>query len=117
MRFSDEMIRAIVEIGRIDDPAAEEHMIRTLIERRDKIVRYYLARINPVDGFSVSTGSNGQRRLTFVNLGVEAGLATDCSYGYSWHTFGNETGYTNRRETPVSPSALRSRSPTSPTTF
>ncbi len=91
MRFSDEAIRAIVGTARIRDPEAEAYLIDTLIARRDKIVRYWLARINPIDGFEVTT-SGSRRELSFVNLGVEAGLATACRYGYAWHTFGNDTG-------------------------
>jgi len=92
MRFTDEMIRAMVACGRYDDPAAQEHVIETLIERRDKTVRYWLAQINPVDGFEVADAPDGEHRLAFTNLGVEAGLAGECSYGYAWHTFGNGTG-------------------------
>jgi len=92
MRFTDEMIRAMVECGQIDDPAAEEHVIATLIERRDKTVRYWLSQINPVDGFTAASAPDGGHRLEFTNLGVEAGLASECSYGYAWHTFGNKTG-------------------------
>ena len=91
MRFSDEAIRAIVGTARIRNPEAEAYLTDTLIARRDKIVRHWLARINPIDGFEVTTSGN-RRELSFVNLGIEAGLATACRYGYAWHTFGNDTG-------------------------
>jgi hypothetical protein len=92
MRFSDEMIRAIVATGEIDDPEAEEHVVATLIERRDKIVRHYLSLLNPIDLFAVVRGPGGEASLSFVNLGIEAGLAEECQYEYRWHTFSNETG-------------------------
>jgi hypothetical protein len=92
MRFTDEMIRAMVACGEYEDPAAEEHVAKTLIARRDKTVKYWLAQINPVDGFEVMSASGGGHQLQFTNLGVEAGLAGECGYGYAWHTFGNETG-------------------------
>ena len=41
--FSDEHIRAAVALGRYSDPRAEEYIARTLIERRDKIVRELLS--------------------------------------------------------------------------
>ena len=91
MRFSDEAVRAIVATGDYEDQDAERYVADALIERRDKIVRYWLAQIDPIDGFEVA-GTGGSRRLEFVNLGVEAGLATSCRYGYAWHSFGNETG-------------------------
>jgi hypothetical protein len=40
--FSDEHIRAAVELGRYSDPRAAEYITRTLIERRDKIVARWL---------------------------------------------------------------------------
>jgi hypothetical protein len=88
MRFSDEAVRAIVATGRYDDPAAEAYLVDALIERRDKIVRYYLSRISPVDGFRV-IGAGETRRLEFDNLGLEAGLATDCEYQYQWFRYDN----------------------------
>ena len=52
-------------------------------------MRYYLSRINPVDGFRVS-GAGDTRWLEFDNLGLEAGLATDCEYTYQWYRFDND---------------------------
>ncbi len=92
MRFSDEAIRAIVKTGKIDNPEAENYLVATLIERRDKIVRYYLTQINPLDGFTLSVAANGGSSLEFVNLGVEAGFGSQCRYQYAWHRFDNETG-------------------------
>lgn len=90
MRFSNEAIRAMVETGQHDDASAADHLVATLIERRDKIVRYYLSQINPLDGFTVAA-AGGKRNLNFTNLGVEAGLASACRYEYQWHRFDNET--------------------------
>jgi len=89
MRFSDEAIRAIVATGRIEDPEAADYLVGRIIERRDKIVRYHLGQINPLDGFEVEPAS---RQLTFVNLGLEAGLETECRYEYRWYRFNNASG-------------------------
>ncbi len=91
MRFGDEAVRAIVKTGKIDNPEAENYLVDTLIERRDKIVRYYLSRINPLDGFALSAAADGGSSLEFVNLGVEAGFGSQCRYQYAWHRFDNET--------------------------
>ena len=91
-RFSDEAVRAIVRTGLIDDPAAEDYLVSHLIERRDKIVRYYLSQINPVDQFGVSGSGPGGPRLDFVNLGLVAGMASECRYDYTWHKFDNQSG-------------------------
>ena len=101
MRFDDEAVRAIVRTGDYDDPAAEEYVAKALIERRDKIVRYYLSRINPLDGFQIASS-----RLEFVNLGLDARLATDCQYEYQWHRFNNDTGTLNSFGQPASSSEL-----------
>ncbi len=92
MRFSDEAIRALVGTGQIDNPEAEDYLVATLIERRDKIVRYYLRQINPLDGFTLSATAEGGSSLEFVNLGIEAGLGSQCRYQYAWSRFDNETG-------------------------
>ena len=90
IRFSDEMIRALVETGRIADAQAENYLVETLIKRRDKIVRYYLSQTNPVADFQVVEGSDGHR-LQFKNLGLEAGLASSSSYEHQWFRFNNQT--------------------------
>jgi len=45
--FRDDDIRAIVGTGRYSDPEASEWIVKTLIVRRDKIVRAYLAGSKP----------------------------------------------------------------------
>ncbi len=90
MRFSDEAIRAMVAIGKIDEAAAADYLTRVLIERRDKIVRYYLGQINPIDGFTVADGEK-EKTLEFTNLGLKAGLSARCEYSYQWSQFDNQT--------------------------
>ena len=104
LRFSDDAVRAMVATGRHDNPAAAEHVADRLIERRDKIVRYYLSQINPLDAFQLAGGRNA-RTLSFVNLGVEAGLASACSYEYQWHRFDNDTSGLTPRGEPATSSA------------
>lgn len=89
MRFSDEAIRAIVKTGMIEEPGAEDYLVQTLIERRDKIVRHYLSQINPLDNFRVIP--EGDRLvLGFDNLGQTAKLASGCRYRYRWFRFTNQ---------------------------
>ena len=40
--FTDEHIRAAVELGRYSNPGAEDYIVKTLIARRDKLVRALL---------------------------------------------------------------------------
>ena len=85
------MIRALVKEGRIEDGEAERYLVETLIKRRDKIVRCYLGRSNPLDDFQIR-GSGESRRIEFKNLAVDSRLASSPSYRYQWFRFNNETG-------------------------
>src|SRR5690349_5061218 len=53
MAFTDDDIRAVVRTGGLTDPHAEQYLIRTLIERRDKIGRYYFNQVLAVDNFKL----------------------------------------------------------------
>jgi len=70
----------------LSDEEAEEYLIRTLVERRDKIGEYYLNLLNPCDGFKVS-GST----LYFSNLSVNYGFG-DPPRGYTstWWFYDNQ---------------------------
>jgi hypothetical protein len=87
-KFSDEMIRAIVEKARYSDPAATEYLSATLIKRRDKVLTTWLNHLNPVvDGELTGAGT-----LTFANAAVEARVATPPeSYSLQWFRFDNAT--------------------------
>jgi hypothetical protein len=89
LRFTDEMIRAIVDTGQISDPEANDYLVETLIKRRDKIIRYYLPQMNPLDDFRWTGEPGLSLRLAFKNLGLAAGLASTSSYQYQWFRFDN----------------------------
>ncbi len=59
--FSDEHIRAAVEMGRYSDPRAAEYLTRILIERRDKIAARWLTPEEAVAARAASAGGNGAR--------------------------------------------------------
>ncbi len=71
MSFSDEDIRALVKAGQYSDAKDAGAITQTLSERRDRIVRYWLSRANPLDGFLLSGG-----KLSFKDLAVEQGFAS-----------------------------------------
>jgi len=89
MRFTDAMIRAIVGAGQISDPEANDYLVETLIKRRDKIIRYYLPQMNPLDKFQLTGEPPASLRLEFKNIGLEAGFASNSSYQYQWFRFDN----------------------------
>jgi hypothetical protein len=91
-RFTDPMIRAIVEKARYSDPRATAFMTATLIQRRDKVLRTWLNAVNPV----VDPVLSADGALKFVNAAVAAGAAEPPStYTLQWFRLDNAT---DRRE-------------------
>lgn len=73
--FSDAQIRAAVAAAHYDDPRATEYITKALIERRDRVGRYWFGEVTPVDFFSVADGE-----LRFHDLAVDRGLAAERHY-------------------------------------
>jgi len=84
--FSDGDIRAIVETGELTDKIAEGYLIDVLIKRRDKIGRYWLSRINPIDKFTVKN-SGGMLRLSFADLGLENNIFNEIQTYYEFSVY------------------------------
>jgi hypothetical protein len=87
-RFTDPMIRAIVEKARYSDPQATAFMTSTLIKRRDKVLRTWLNAVNPV--VDPVLGADGT--LRFANAAVAAGAAeAPSAYTLQWFRLDNAT--------------------------
>ena len=110
MAFTDDHIRAAVKTGRYTDPAAEKLLADVLIQRRDKIGKAYLSRINPLTRFAVSGDA-----VTFENPAVKAGYAAAPKGGYeaTWATFNNGTGEASAIGSPVTSADQRVQLPAS----
>jgi hypothetical protein len=74
-RFTPAQIRAAVEEGRYSDPAAVEYLVKTLIGRQRKIVRYWFSRVTPLDSFAIR--GNRSPALCFEDLALSVGLQED----------------------------------------
>lgn len=85
MAFSDEDIRAIVGEAKMPDKRAEEYLIKTLIERRDKVGRYWFERMNPVDKFRFELTPDNLLTLNFKDLAVDGNMesAQETRYVYT----------------------------------
>ncbi len=88
-RFTDEIVRAIVREGDFRAPEAENHLVSTLLRRRDKILDRYLRASNPLGDFRLEEGA-----LAFTNHGEDARLAAVEGYEIEWFAFDNDTGTT-----------------------
>jgi hypothetical protein len=88
-RFSDEAIRALVGKGQYSEPGAAAYLADTLIKRRDKILRSWLAGVNPIARPALAADGT----LTFVNEAVAARVVTGpVSYSVTWSRFDNALG-------------------------
>jgi hypothetical protein len=90
MAFSDAMIRTLVTVGRISDPAAAEHLATVLMQRRDKIGAAYYTAIAPLVDFALAPDGT----LTFVNEAERTRVVPNAATGYraTWARFDNATG-------------------------
>ena len=87
MAFTDEDVRAIVEVAEYSDPRAANYIAETLIERRDKIGRAHFQRVLPLDKFEIRDGN-----LEFEDLEVNHGFVGSRDHRVQWSRFDNATG-------------------------
>jgi hypothetical protein len=87
-RFSGDIITAIVAKARYSEPDAAEHVARTLMKRREKVLRAWLTGVNPI--VNPQLGADGT--LTFENAALAAGAASGpAGYTLAWSRFDNAT--------------------------
>ena len=89
MSFTDEQIKAAVQEGGYSDPEAADYLLKTLIERRDIVGRYWFSRMNPLDRFELREMRNGKAALCFVDLAVETGLESAAESRYRYDLWRN----------------------------
>jgi hypothetical protein len=107
-RFSEKEVRAVVEKAQYSDPNATDYLVRTLMLRREKVLRTWLNKVNPV----VDPILSADGALALTNAAVDAGVATPAeSYSRQWFAFDNATDTkTNAGDAVVTPS-LSARAP------
>ena len=98
MSFKDEEIKSIVKTARMSDPKAEEYLIKTMIERRDKVGKYWFSKMNTIDKFELKKTSTGDLQLSFVDLTVEAGFADSTQTQYQVRIFKNGKEHSSVKE-------------------
>jgi hypothetical protein len=107
-RFSDADIHAIVAKARYSDPRASAYIAATLIERRNRVLKTWLAGVNPLVDFAL--GADGA--LTFDNAAVAAGVATPpTGYRVRWARFDNAAGATVGAAVEAATTVMRAAAP------
>jgi hypothetical protein len=87
LTFTDEDIRAIVKTAEYSDPKVESWIAMTLIERRNKVGRFYLSRVLPLENFRIVDGE-----VEFDDLAVEHKYRGPLALTVEWFTLDNLTG-------------------------
>jgi hypothetical protein len=107
-KFGEREVRAIVEKASYSDPAATDYLTRTLMGRREKVLRTWLNKVNPVvDPMLAADGA-----LSFANAAVDAGVGTPAeSYTLQWFSFDNATDQKVVVGTAVTGPTLTGRAP------
>jgi len=88
--FTDDQIRAAVEVGRLPSRWAADTLADILIARRDRVVEHWYGKVSPLEDFEVlvdsgdSSGSAPGLEIGFADLGITAGLWEAGGVGYRW---------------------------------
>jgi hypothetical protein len=81
-------VQAIVRKAQYSDPRATDYIVGTLIKRRDKVLKAWLAGVNPL----VNPRLSGDGILTFENAAAAAKVAPPAErYAIAWSAFDNAT--------------------------
>ena len=92
-RFTNTMIRGLVEEARLTNPDAARYLADVIIKRRDKTVRWGITSSNPIDRFEILEGQAAE--LRFDNAAVRLRLIQQKpEYTVRWAPFDNTSGTT-----------------------
>jgi hypothetical protein len=108
-RFTDTMIRAVVEQAQLSNSDGAAYLGDVIIKRRDKTVRWGITATNPLDRFEVRGGPSPE--LAFDNIAVRLGYAQGARYTVRWAAFDNHTGTTSAAQPPIDADAMRTPVP------
>ena len=90
-RFTNAMIRGVVEEARLTNPEAARYLADVIIKRRDKTVRWGVSGTNPLDRFAIRNGRVPE--LAFDNAAVRLQIVQQQpQYQIEWAPFDNNAG-------------------------
>ena len=84
MSFDEEDLKALVRAGKYSDAQVEKYLLKTLLERQQKIGRHWFSKVNPLDEFDFAN-SDGAISINFTDLAVRHGFEyeDETQYKYS----------------------------------
>ncbi len=84
MSFDEEDLRALIRAGKYSDVQAEKYLLKTLLERQQKIGRHWFSKVNPLDEFDF-VNNDGAIFIDFADLAVRHGFEfeDETQYKYS----------------------------------
>jgi len=85
-RFTAAHIRAAAEQARFSDPRAVRALTERLLKRREATLRYWFARVSPLDRFEVARSDSGVT-LCFDDLALVHGVARAAATTYRMRIF------------------------------
>jgi hypothetical protein len=88
MSFTEQEIRAIVRTGELSDPQAEDYLVHTLLERRNKIGQAWLTGVSSFDEFEWTASGE----LRFQHLASFYDLIAMPEYQVAWFSYDNIRG-------------------------
>jgi hypothetical protein len=99
--FTDDVVRAVVDAAEYSEPAARQHVVETLVRRRDKVLARWMNGVLPLVDCRHAEGT-----LACRNTAVDLKLASaPGEYRIRWSRFDNATGeHTPIGEVQASPS-------------
>jgi hypothetical protein len=80
--FTDEELKALIEIGQYQNPKSADWVLQCLIERRDKIGKAYFAKLLPFDRFRMENG-----QLRWDDLGAQLKYQPAAEADLAWSDF------------------------------
>jgi len=96
LSFSEDDLRKIVETAEYSGANTANYILRTLLERRRMVARYWLEKVDALSDFAVREDRNGVA-LTFNDLMVDQQLMPSNSVEYSYQVKGK--GFTSAKNT------------------
>ncbi len=82
--FRTEDIDAAISAADFSDPATRAELLRTLVERRDKIAAYLFRGTFPADNFRIEPSAEGNWDFRFTDLAVDRGLVRHSQARYKF---------------------------------